>query len=54
MYDACINRMEYFHPHENIPPYLYVHHTCFRGTESVCKKHEPMKQLISCEFGTNL
>jgi hypothetical protein len=54
MYDAHINKMEYFDPLENIPFYLYVHHMCFKGMKFVCKQHEPMKQLILCEFETNL
>jgi len=52
-YDARINKMEYCHPHENIPLFLYMHHTCFKHAKSLCKKHIPMKQLILCEFGMN-
>jgi len=32
-----------FHVDDNIPLYLYTHHTCFNDMKFLCKKHELMK-----------
>jgi hypothetical protein len=50
VHDACISRMKYFQPFENISSYLYMHRTCFKLMISMCKKHKLMEKMISSQF----